>query len=138
VCVCKGKFNWTPLSWFKNDNANPTFRTFSPTPRMLLHAETITSIAPASFALPNNLNHVPPLEPIIPSNRVRTLDPRQLALLESIPLEKLLLLLPAEEDMFGYQLVLGNVDQQVTLQKDFDDARQHGGDDLHGGGGGVA
>ena len=40
--------------------------------------------------------------------------------------------------MLGYQLVLGNVDQQVALQKDLDNARQHGGDDLHGSRSGVA
>ena len=43
------------------------------------------------------------------------MDPRQLAILEPIPLQQLQLLLLAKQHMFRHQLVHGDVDQQITF-----------------------
>jgi hypothetical protein len=50
-----------------------------------LHTYPITSIPPRSLTLPNNLHHLSSPKSIIPSHRIRNLNPRQLRLLQPIP-----------------------------------------------------
>lgn len=85
-----------------------------------LYRPPITHIPPSRLALPDDLDHVPSLQTQIPRHRVRHLDPRQLRLLQPVPLQQLLLLLRAEQHVLRHELVVRDVDEQVLLLEGLD------------------
>ena len=95
---------------------------------------SIARISPRGLAPANNLDHLPPPQPQIARDGIAGLDPRQLALLQAVAFEQLFLLLRAEQDVLGHELVVGDVDEEVLLLERFDDVGQHDGDDLQRGG----
>lgn len=95
----------------------------------------ITCVSSSGLTLPDDLNHLPPPQPQIPRHRIPRLNPRQLALLQAIPLQQALLLLRTQQHMLRHQLVLRDVDQQILLLEGLDDAGQHDGDNLERRGG---
>ena len=87
---------------------------------MASHNESIGNISASCLRRPNDLHHLPPLEAEVPGNRVPTLDPHQLVVLQLVPQQQLLLLLLRHHYVLWHQLVLRNVDQQLGLEKLFE------------------
>ena len=90
----------------------------------------ITSIPPRRLTPPNNLHHLPLPQPKILRHRIPHLNPRQLTLLQPIPLQQLHLLLRAQKLMRRHQLMMRNIDQQILLLERLDDVVRDGGDDF--------
>lgn len=83
----------------------------------VLHAESVGGVATRCLTRPNNLDNLPPLQPKIPRYGILLQNPRQLRLLQPIPLQQRRLLVPAQHDVLGHQLVVRDVDEQVVLQE---------------------
>lgn len=81
------------------------------------YTKPITSIPTSRLTVPNDLDDLASPKSQIPRDRILLQDPRQLRLLEMVPLQQRDLLLLAERVVLGHQLVLGDVDQQVLLEK---------------------
>lgn len=80
----------------------------------------ITGVPTRSLRLPDNLDDLSSPQPQKLGHGILDPDARQLRLLQSVPLEQGLLLLRAQQDVFGDQLVLSDVDQQILLLEDLD------------------
>ena len=92
----------------------------------------VSGIPPRRLTLANDLDHLSPPQAHVPRQRVQRLDAGQLVLLQAIALQQRLLLLGAQQDVAGHEVVVGDVDEQVLLDEGLDDGRQHDGRHLHG------
>ena len=87
------------------------------------YSPSITRVSPRRLTLPYDLDNLAPSETKIPRNGIADLNSGQLALLQPISLQQGLFLLGAQQDMFGHQFVMGDVDEQILLEERLDDGR---------------
>lgn len=90
---------------------------FVPLLYSVLDAEPITGIPTSRLTHTNNLDNLPTLQTQIPCHGILLQDTRQLRLLEAVPSEQGRLFVAREQHVAGYELVVGNVDEQVVLEE---------------------
>ena len=107
-----------------NDKYVSKLHSYAPIKHYLILSQTqpIACIPTTSLAAAYDLDDISLLQSKVPGHGIVLLDPGELALPEPVPLKQSLLLDLAEQDMFRYQLVLGDVDEQILLKEDLDGA----------------
>lgn len=98
--------------------------------RYFSDSPSITCISPRRFALADDLDDLSSTQAEISGDGIADLDTGQLTLPETISLEQRLFLGRAQEDVFGHELVVGDVDEQVAFKEGLDDGGQHCRDDF--------
>ena len=91
----------------------------------------IISLPPRSLTCPDNLHNLTPPPAQILGHRITSLDSRQLALLQPIPLQQPSLLIRAQEYMFRYQFTMRDIHLQVLLLESFNHRREHDWYEFH-------
>ena len=79
--------------------------------------EPIGNVSSGRFGCSNDFDDLTSLEAVVSRHRISGLDPHQLILLQTVLDQQLALLLRRHDDVLGNQLVLGDVDQQLGLEK---------------------
>lgn len=85
-----------------------------------LYAQSVTGVATSRLAGADDLDDLAALHAEVLGDRVLLEDTRELCLLEAVALEQGDLLLPTEEDVTGYELVVRDVDEKVLLEEPLD------------------
>lgn len=82
--------------------------------------KSVTGVPARRLTRPDDLDDLAPPQAVVPRDGVLEQDTRQLGLLQAVPLEQGGLLLLAEDDVGGDEVVVGDVDQQVLEQEALD------------------
>lgn len=82
----------------------------------------VTGVTTGGLGLANNLHNLTTAQTEVPGNGVGNLYTGELGLLQTVALEQTGLLLGAEEDVLGDELVAGDVDEQILFLEVLADA----------------
>lgn len=82
----------------------------------------VTGVTTGGLRLANNLHNLTAAQTEVPGNGVGNLYTGELGLLQTVALEQTGLLLGAEEDVLGDELVAGDVDEQILFLEVLADA----------------